>query len=337
MALGNLYWRRQDLNAADQAFKTAADLAPPRSPIRMRYVDFKIQTGATAEAKNILEEMIRKFPDYLPPRVYLMKMACAEHQDDDCVERVQNILAQDPMNFDALFQNGSLSLAKGDAEKAVREFEQLGSMYGQNPQVRYQLARAYLLAAVNVSEVRSRDLAEAAENNLNAAIKLDPQFDAATLLLAELKIRKGNPAAAVDLLAPVTKERPQIAQAQYLLASAYLALQKRDQALAVYRQMTELFPQDPQPSFLIGTILLQQRQQMEARNAFQKSVEISPNYLPAVEALVTLDIAEKQYAAAMDRVQKLIDVDPKQARPWVLKSYGLSRAAGFHSTRKLIY
>ena len=32
------------------------------------------------------------FPDYLPPRVFLMKMACAEQQDEDCAARVQNIL-----------------------------------------------------------------------------------------------------------------------------------------------------------------------------------------------------------------------------------------------------
>ena len=76
-----------------------------------------------------------------------MKIACAEHQDEDCAARVQNILAQDPINFDALFQDGSLSLAKGEAEKAVREFEYLNNTYGQNPQVRYQLARAYLLYA----------------------------------------------------------------------------------------------------------------------------------------------------------------------------------------------
>ena len=67
------------------------------------------------------------------------------------------------------------------------------------------------------------------------------------MLLAELKIRKGIPAAAVELLEPLTKERPQIAQAQYLLATAYLAQQKSDKALAVYRHMTELFPNDPQP------------------------------------------------------------------------------------------
>ena len=320
MALGSLYWRRQDLNAADQAFKAAADLAPLRSSIRMAYVDFKLQTGAAAEAKNILEEMTRRLPDYLPSRVYLMKMVCAEHPDDDCVQRVQNILAQYPLNFDALFQSASLSLAKGDAEKAASEFEQLGSMYGQNPQVRYELARAYVLNAMKASEVKSRTLAQAAEEQLTVATRLDPKFVPAALLLAELKMRKGNAAAAVDLLTPITKERPQIAQAQYLLASAYLALQKKDQALTVYRQMTELFPQDPQPSFLTGMILLEQRQQMEARNAFLKAVEISPKYLPAAEVLVNLDIADKQYAAAMDRAQKLIDVDPKQASPWVFKA-----------------
>ena len=135
-----------------------------------------------------------KLPDYLPPRVFLMKMACAEHQDEDCTTRVQNILAQDPMNFDALFLDGSLNLAKGDADKAVREFEQLGSIYGQNPQVRYQLARAYLLYA-NSADARDSAgmLVDAAESSLNDAVKLDPHFDQATLLLAELKIRKGSP------------------------------------------------------------------------------------------------------------------------------------------------
>ena len=102
-ALGTLYWNRNDLKEADQAFKTAAELAPLRSPMRLRYADFLIKTGAGAQAKHLLEEISGKAPDYLPPRVFLMKMACEEQQDEDCTARVQNILAQDPINFDALF------------------------------------------------------------------------------------------------------------------------------------------------------------------------------------------------------------------------------------------
>ena len=173
------------------------------------------------------------------------------------------------------------SRAKGDAAKAIREFEYLSALYPQNPQVRYQLARAYSALRQEHEHAERRSAVERLRAGSTKPYKLDPHFDPAILLLAELKIRKGNPAAAVDLLAPLTKERPQIAQAHYLLASAYLAQQKRDEALAVYRQMTELFPKDPQPPFLVGNILLAEGQQAEARNAFEKSVEISPDYLPA--------------------------------------------------------
>jgi tetratricopeptide (TPR) repeat protein len=321
-ALAALYWSRNDIKEADQAFKTAVELAPPRSPARMRYVDFLLKTGANAEAKKILEETNQKLPDFLPPRVVLMKMACAERQDDDCVARVKNVLSQDSINYDALFQDGISNLGKGDAIAAIRDFEYLSNAYRQNPLVRYQLALAYLLysKSKDLSDENRRNAVEAAESRLNEAVGLEPRFDQAAMLLAELKLRKGNPAAAVELLEPLTKERPQTAQAQYLLATAYLAQQKSDQALAVYRKMTELFPNDPRPSFLIGSVLLAQGKQAEARKAFEKSNEVSPDYLPAVERLVDLDLADKQYAPAMDRVQKLIDKDPKLAQPWGLRA-----------------
>jgi tetratricopeptide (TPR) repeat protein len=319
VALGLLYWSRNDLKAAEQEFKTAADLAPPRSPMRLRYADFLMKTGSTSEAKAVLEEINHKAPDYLPPRVYLMKIVCAKQQDQDCATRAQNILAQDSLNYDALLQDGVLNLAKGDAVKAIREFEQLSNLYNRNPQVRYQLALAYLQFANSASPVDSRKAVESADSNLDTAVKLAPQFEQALLLLADLKIRKGSPAAAVDLLVPLIKDRPQVTQAHYLLGTAYLAQQNRDQALAVYRQMSELFQQDPQPPYLSGTILLAQGRQAEAREAFEKSVGISPNHLSAIERLVDLDIAERKYVAAMDRIQRQIDRDPKLAQPWAIR------------------
>jgi len=104
VALAMLYWSNNDLKAADQALKTAADLTPANSPVRMRYVDFKLRTGAAAEAKAMLEDINKQLPEYLPPRVGLLKIACAEQQKEDCAARVQNILAQDPVNFEAVYR-----------------------------------------------------------------------------------------------------------------------------------------------------------------------------------------------------------------------------------------
>jgi tetratricopeptide (TPR) repeat protein len=320
-ALGRVYWSRNDLEAADEAFKNAADLSPVRSVMRLQYADFKIRSGALPEAKAIVEDINRKAPDYLPPRVYLMKTACAERQEEDCVERIKGVLAQDPVNYDAVFLDGALSLAKGDAAKAVRAFEYLSNTYIRNPQVRYQLARAYLLFANTATPVDSRNAIDSAESRLNEAIELDPLFEAAILLFAELKIRKGSPAAAVDALLPLIKERPQqTAQAQYLLVAAYLALKSQDRAAAAFRQMTELFPKDPQPFSALGNLLLAQGNQGEARKAFEKSAEIAPDYLPAVERLVNLDIAEKQYAAAIDRAQAQIQKNATLAQPYALRA-----------------
>src|SRR5262249_28043588 len=156
-----------------------------------------------------------------------------------------------------------------------------------NAVVRVQLARAYLAWAKDASPANARNATDAAESRLNEAIGIDPHFAPAVLLFAELKIRKGSAAAAVDPLLELLKRRPQSSQApylqvdlepHYLLATAYLAQQQPDKALQVYRQMTERFPNDGQPWFLIGTVLLAQNQPAEARKAFEKSAELAPGY-----------------------------------------------------------
>ncbi len=320
VALAMLYWSNNDLKAADQALKTAADLAPTNSPVRMRYVDFKLRTGAVAEAKAMLEDINKKLPEYLPPRVGLLKIACAEQQKEDCAARVQNVLAQDPVNFEAVYQDAIISAKKGDTSKAIRELEFLSNSFPRNALVRYQLASAYLLSAINASEVNVRNATESAENRVSEAIKLDPKLEPAVLLFAELKIRKGSAAAAIEPLKELIKERPQTSQSYYLLATAHLVQRQNAEAASTYQQMETLFPKDPQPSFLLGNVLLAQGQQADARKAFERAALISPDYLPAAEKLIDFEIADKQYTAAMGRAQQQIDKDPKRAQPWALRA-----------------
>ena len=304
-AWGNLYWARGDITKADQEFKAASDLAPFRSFQRLRYVDFKLQTGALGEAKTALEEITARAPDYLTAHVYLMKLVCEEHRDVNCAARIESVLTRDALNYDALLSRGKLHLAKGDSATALREFKQMSDIYKRTPQVHYLFAVANLQSSQNPTAV------ESAEKSLATAINLDPHFHEAALLLAELMIRKGRYVAAIDLLAQVIKERPQISQAHLLLASAYLAQKDQDHALATYQEMSKLFPKDPQPQLLIGLLKLGKGQQRDAREAFERSLVASPNYLPSMEKLVDLDIADKQYASALRRVQKQLEHYPK--------------------------
>jgi tetratricopeptide (TPR) repeat protein len=323
IALGNLYLSQQNLKAAEDAYQKAAELSPPRSPARLRYIDFKLLNGDTATATQLIDEIARQSPEFLPTRVYLMKIACAEKRDD-CASKVDGVLAQDASNYDALFQSGTLSLQQRDIARAIRIFSQLTNFNDRDPRVRYQLGVAYLASTANASPIDARNALNTAENNLDIARQLDPRLVDAALLLAEIKIRKGAPAAAVDLLLPVTKQMPQLAKAQYLLATAYSAQRLHADAATVYQHMIETFPKDPEPSLFLARIMLQNQQTAEARKVLQQSLDISPTYLPAVELLVDLDIIEKQYAAALQRVQPFVEGDPKAAQPLAIrgKIYG---------------
>ncbi|MGC8991917.1 MAG: tetratricopeptide repeat protein, partial [Verrucomicrobiia bacterium] len=61
-ALGSMYLVKGDLKQVEAYYKAGADLEPARSNRRLRYADFKLQTGAVAEAKKLLEETVEKAP-----------------------------------------------------------------------------------------------------------------------------------------------------------------------------------------------------------------------------------------------------------------------------------
>src|SRR6185312_7669199 len=159
-----------------------------------------------------------------------------------------------------------------------------------------------------------------AEANLGEAIKLNPGLEGAILALSELKIRKGSPAAAVDLLQPLIREKPQNVPPYYLLAAAYVAQRNPTEAIAIYRRMGELFPTLSEPHFLLGSVQLARGNRTEAAASFEKATAIDPNYLPAIERLVELDLADKQPAKATNRLQAYLEKNPNSAQALAIRA-----------------
>ncbi|HZQ45436.1 MAG TPA: tetratricopeptide repeat protein, partial [Verrucomicrobiae bacterium] len=309
-ALGNLHLTRNELKEAEQEFKAAADLAPARSQRRSQYVEFKIQTGDLEGARGILEEMVRKTPDYLPGWLDLAEIAAAQAKYDESAACLTKALARDPQNYKAMLMNGRLEMAKGETAKAITDLERMTSIYPKSPQAHYQLALAYLAGNETDRGVGS----------LNEALIEDPHFVEAILALAELRIRKGDTGSAVGMLRQLTGQQPKSAKAQLLLAEAYRIQGNLDDAVNVYRQLGELFPKSPEAPLLMGLVLAQQGNVGEARKAFSRAQEVAPNYLAALEQLVDLDLKEKQYATALHRVEQQLEKDPKEPEPPLLEA-----------------
>jgi hypothetical protein len=80
----------------------ATDLAPLRSPWRIRYANFQRLTGASEAGNKLLAEIIQRTPDYIPAWIDVMNVACRQKRDPDCAEIIEKILVQNPVNYDAL-------------------------------------------------------------------------------------------------------------------------------------------------------------------------------------------------------------------------------------------
>ena len=96
-----------------------------------------------------MAEITKEAPDYIPAWIRQAEIALAEQRYDDCESLLNNALAHDTDNYDALFLRARMYLARGKVDKGVTELSRLSALYDQSPEVFYQLGVAE--AATNAS------------------------------------------------------------------------------------------------------------------------------------------------------------------------------------------
>ncbi len=307
-ALAAIIWAHGDLKQAETLFKAAADASPVRSPLRMQYVRFKLQTGDLTGARAALAEILKQAPDYLPASLVLAEISAMETKYDECAELLEKALVLDPDNFDALMFQSQMEMARGLPDKAVTDLERMARIYPGLARVHYQLGAAYFTVNDSVNATAS----------LNRALELNTNYTDATLLLAQLQIKNNNPAPAMIAMERLRQKQPQLVQAQLLLADAYRQQNRLNDALAIYGPLEKAFPKNEQIPLVHGTALLQAKDPAAARQAFERTLEISPGNLQAVEQLVDLDLTEKQFDAAFQFINGEVQKNPKRVELRIL-------------------
>ena len=132
-------------------------------------------------------------------------------------------------------------LAKGDTKKALEVLARLDQTYPDIAFVKFKLGRAYLQDN-NINQ---------AKVVLEQAVSLNPGYDEAALLLAQVNLSTGHGEAAIEPMTRLLKRRPDLRDAALVLAGAYGSLERFDDAAVVLEEQAKVAPNDPQP--LIGT------------------------------------------------------------------------------------
>jgi tetratricopeptide (TPR) repeat protein len=300
MAMGNLHLTQKDLKQAGEEFKKAADLAPVRSIERLKYAEFEWGLGDAGEVRRIATDMTKSAPDYLPGWFWLAELAYKDKKYDEALSLLENVFGRDSEYLDGRRLQGDLLLAKGDTKKALEVLERLDQTYPDVPLIKYNLARAYL-PNNNINQAKLA---------LDQAMSLNPNYDDAVLLLAQVNLSTGHGEAVIEPMTRLLKRRPDLKNAALVLVGAYDSLERFDDAAAVLEEQAKLAPNDPQPLIALGMTYRQAKRNDEARQAFEKAAQLSPDNLSLVSQLVELEVLDKHFDAARQLIQRQFQKTP---------------------------
>jgi tetratricopeptide (TPR) repeat protein len=316
VALAEWAFMRANFDAAEQGFKTAYDLAPLRSPWRLRYPEFKLRLSATRnrseaeqtrdrnEAKRLLEEMTAKTPDYFPAWNLLARIAITEKRYKDAETALNRVLSSDRINYSALELAAQLETLRKNPKKAGEIYASMAEIYKNSPLLQLQLARAQWVSGGRGQGISQRCRGrEAIQDQLcrsSRARRNSTSEEETTIPLFP----------AWKNWCESFASQP---KAYFLLGSAYIGRGQQgdlERALTKYTELEQAFQKANTNDFRLyvakAEIYVRQKKAKEARNAFEEVLRMNPDYRPALESLIGLDMAQERYSQAEARLEPLL-------------------------------
>lgn len=165
------------------------------------------------------------------------------------------------------------------------------------------------MAFLNARQERADEALQFAERGLAAEFALPGAY----LLAAQLRLQRGQPAAAIAWLEKLQRRYPAIPSSHYLRAAAHAAANQPQQARESLRRAMEIDAGLKEVGMLIP-VPLGEAEPSDRRAGLERALEIWPESAAGVEALVRLELDEGKLDAANRRASAWVQRDARSAR-----------------------
>ena len=269
LALVNLLAAQRSFEAADRELTALRAKDPDNLPLLLGSGAFYEQAGQPARAEAVYREVIEEDdtgPSGLGARNRLATMSLRAGKRDDAAKLVEEVLAENPRDADALVMRADLALAKGDTNAAITDLRAVLRDQPNSVPIHRALARAHLQA---------KDLT-LAEETLRNAVQANPRDLLARLDLAQLLLQQGKPAQALPVVEQLVKDEPNNVAALEALYRVQAGAKNLDAALATANAIQALQPKLPLGYYLAGLVQQGQRKSVDASQSFARAASLAP-------------------------------------------------------------
>jgi tetratricopeptide (TPR) repeat protein len=328
--LANLYLGLNRLPEAERTLIEGTKSNSDNTRIHLTLADFYFRTGRLKQVESVLESLKTRIPDrgrllvelgdfwvshnqlsravteyqaslsVQPSAIVIKKLTNAYITLGDVAEAArwnQQTKQENPKDHEARMFQGAIAYLRGETVRAISHLEAIVARDPTSIFAHYYLGAAYL----------ADGKLEQARTHFYECVKYDEKFVHAYLRLAELSLRKRDPANAAEYAKKVIALKPWMLEGYLLAADA--ALMERDavqakQALQVARRM---YPEHFLVSERWAALYTLQKRYRRAELEYQLALASSPTPEKTLSRMARYYIARGQVTKGLREVQRYMD------------------------------
>ncbi|MCG3169157.1 MAG: Beta-barrel assembly-enhancing protease [Pseudomonadales bacterium] len=237
-------------------------------------------------------------------RNQLARIALRQGKGDEAVALIEEILAGDSGNAEALLTRAGLRLGERRTEEAITD---LRKVLGQDPssvRAHVLLSRAHL----------QNGAVEMARASLVDALKIDPRNEAAVTQFAGLLIGEQRYDKALEVLQPLASAPDASKRVRALELQAKLAMKDWEGANAIAGDLGERAGNPDYAKYIEALGLQGQGRHEEAITRFREVLAVKPDMTGALAGIVRSYREQDKTAVAMDEVAAFVTANPTDAQ-----------------------
>jgi tetratricopeptide (TPR) repeat protein len=215
----------------------------------------------------------------------------------EALRTLNEVLAQDPGDKEALTLRAGLLLAGGNSDQSREAVKQFQALVDKNPDdtfLRFALSKALL---------ETGDLAGAG-TQLQQVVKRNPTFLDAQMSLADIAFRRGNFTEAAEHSRSALEIDPGNVRAQLLQGRSLMRLGSLEEAATVLGGLSRQDPKSLDARIELARLEILRKRYPDAEAAFNKILLSNPEELRALAGLVDVDVARNRPDQALTRLDQ---------------------------------
>ena len=293
--------------------------------------EIKLETGKVADARPIVEGILKENDKDLDGKYLKGRIALAEKRLDDAKALFGEVVKQDAGMARARLYNGLTEIQQGQVEMGRKEIEEAVKLDPGNARAQLLLGGVSLQAGAPAAaekaalEVLRRNPSNAlaaalladsflarkewtkAEQIYQAMMKQLPQSPLGYLKMGQSRKQQGKPKDAAGFFAQAVEKNPKDLTAvnEYIFALA--AAKDTAKAKKVVDETVAKEPKNPLLWEMVGRFQLASGKPAEAEGAFLKGIELAPEFTAPYYQLGLLYAAQKKFPEAEARLAKVLE------------------------------